>query len=218
MTDPLFSLHDVRFRDILDIPYLEIPGGKVTCIVGRSGSGKTTLMKLFNRMVTPDAGTIHFEGTPITDIEPIQLRRRVVMLAQTPVMFEGTVRDNLEIGLRFAGKPLLDDEDLRQLLSVMDLNKDLNEDASSLSGGEKQRVAFARVLAMRPEVALLDEPSSALDEGTERTIIDRVVSGAQEYGITLVIVTHARALAERIADWLIELEAGSVVSTSRAAS
>jgi len=211
MATPAFTLDGVRVRDILDIPRLEIRAGVVTGIVGKSGSGKTTLMKLLNRMITPESGTILYGETPLTKIDPVLLRRRVVMLGQTPVMFDGTVRDNLLIGLAFAEREPVADDELRRLLDLMELDKALDADASSLSGGEKQRVALARVLAMRPEVALLDEPSSALDAGTERTIIDRVVAAAREEGITLVIVTHNRLMAERIADDLIEISSGRLV-------
>lgn len=215
----MFSLRDVRYKGILDIPYLDIPEGQVTCILGKSGSGKTTLMRLLNRMISPDAGTITYKGTPITEIDPVQLRRRVVMLPQSPVMFDGTIRDNLQKGLEFAGKPMAGENILLRIMDVMDLRKELDGDASTLSGGEKQRVALGRVLAMQPEVALLDEPSSALDRGTEETIMGRLVAGAREYGVTLVIVTHSRALAEAIAENLIEIEAGRIVQPAgRAAS
>jgi putative ABC transport system ATP-binding protein len=211
MTDPVFSLRNVRYRHILDIPHLEIAADQMACIVGRSGSGKTTLVKLLNRMITADAGTILYKGTPISDLDPVELRRQVVMLPQTPVMFDGTVRDNLLKGLEFAERPPVDDARLQRVLEIVDLEKRLDGDASSLSGGEKQRVALGRILVMRPGVALLDEPSSALDAGTERTIIDRIIAGAREYGVTLVIVTHSRAMAERVADQLIEVEAGHLV-------
>lgn len=207
----MFSLRDVRYKDILDIPHLEIPEGTVTCIVGQSGSGKTTLMRLLNRMISPDAGTIAYQGTPVTEIDPIELRRRVVMLPQSPVMFDGTIRENLCIGLEFAGKPKADESLIQRIMDVMELKKDLEGDAATLSGGEKQRVALGRVLAMRPEVALLDEPSSALDQGTEDRIMERLVAGAREYNVTLVIVTHSRALAESIAENLIEMKDGRVV-------
>jgi putative ABC transport system ATP-binding protein len=207
----MFALRDVRYKGILDIPSLDIPEGKVTCILGKSGSGKTTLMRLLNRMISPDAGTITYKGTPITEIDPVQLRRRVVMLPQSPVMFDGTIRDNLLKGLEFAGKPMAGENILLRIMDVMDLRKELDGDASTLSGGEKQRVALGRVLAMQPEVALLDEPSSALDRGTEDTIMGRLVAGAREYNVTLVIVTHSRALAEAIAENLIEIEAGRIV-------
>src|SRR5688572_13102079 len=115
MTTPVasqFTLDNVRFGRILEVPHLEIPEGKVTCIVGRSGSGKTTLLRLLNRMISPDAGTILYRGTPITEIDPVELRRRVVMLPQSPVMFDGTIRDNLLIGLRFSDRPPVDDDTL----------------------------------------------------------------------------------------------------------
>ncbi|HVL24789.1 MAG TPA: ATP-binding cassette domain-containing protein [Thermomicrobiales bacterium] len=207
----MFALENVRYRDILSIPRLEIPSGEVTCIVGRSGSGKTTLLRLLNRMISPDEGSIRYKGDPITAIDPVQLRRQVVMLPQTPVMFDGTVRDNLLIGLEFSEREPAGDDVLRRVLEVMDLPKGLDDDAATLSGGEKQRVALGRVLVMRPAAALLDEPSSALDEGTERAVIGRLADAARERGVTLVVVTHSRPLANAIADTLIEIEAGQIV-------
>lgn len=217
MATPAFTLTDVRFRDILDTPRLRIRAGAVTCIVGKSGSGKTTLMKMLNRMVTPDSGTILFGDTPVAALDPVALRRRVVMLGQAPVMFDGNVRDNLLIGLTFAEREPVSDDELRRLLDLMELGTSLEADANSLSGGEKQRVALARVLAMRPEIALLDEPSSALDAGTEQVIIDRVIAAARKQDVTLLIVTHNRAMAERIADDLVEIRNGRVIVPAEAA-
>ena len=210
---PQFSLDNVRVGDILDIPHLDIPARQVTCIVGRSGSGKSTLLRLLNRMISPDRGTLRYQGTPIDELDPVELRRRVVMLAQTPVMFDGTVRDNLQIGLAFSERPPVDGDTLRRILEVVELNKKLDDDAALLSGGEKQRVALGRVLAMQPETALLDEPSSALDAGTERAVIGPLVEAARQRGVTVVMVTHARAMAEAVADTLVEIEAGRVVAT-----
>lgn len=209
----MFTLHNVTFRDILDVPHLEIPSGRVTCIVGRSGSGKTTLMRLLNRMISPDTGTILYKGTPITDIAPIELRRQVVMLPQSPVMFDGSIRDNLLIGLQFAEREPVGDDLLQRVLEIMDLRKALDDPAATLSGGEKQRIALGRILVMQPEAALLDEPSSALDEGTERAVIGRLADAARERGVTVVMVTHSRPLADAVADHLIEIDAGRVVAT-----
>jgi putative ABC transport system ATP-binding protein len=209
----MFTLNDITYRGIVDIPYLEIPSGKVTCIVGRSGSGKTTAMRMLNRMVSPDTGTILYKGTPITEIDPVHLRRQVVMLPQTPVMFDGTIRDNLLIGLEFSERDPVPDDMLRRVLEIMDLRKELDDDAATLSGGEKQRVALGRILVMRPDAALLDEPSSALDEGTERAVLGRLADAARERGVTVVMVTHSRPLAEAVADHLVEIDAGQVVAT-----
>jgi putative ABC transport system ATP-binding protein len=211
----MFALHNVTFRDILDVPQLEIPSGRVTCIVGRSGSGKTTLMRMLNRMISPDTGTILYKGTPITDIAPVELRRQVVMLPQSPVMFDGTIRDNLLIGLAFAEREPAGDELLQRVLEIMDLQKALDDPAATLSGGEKQRIALGRILVMQPEAALLDEPSSALDEGTERAVIGRLADAARERGVTVVMVTHSRPLADAVADHLIEIDAGRVVDTHK---
>ena len=210
----MFSLHNVRFKDILHITQLEIPSGQVTCIVGRSGSGKTTLVRMLNRMSSPDDGTILYKGTPITGIDPVQLRRQVVMLPQTPVMFDGTIRDNLLIGLEFAEREPVGDDVLRRALEIMDLRKELDDPAATLSGGEKQRVALGRILVMRPDAALLDEPSSALDEGTERAVIGRLANAARERGVTLAMVTHSRPLAEAVADTLVQIDNGRVVGTN----
>lgn len=210
----MFTLKDVTYRDIVDIPHLDIPSGKVTCIVGRSGSGKTTTLRMLNRMISPDTGTILYKGTPISEIDPVRLRRQVVMLPQTPVMFDGTIRDNLLIGLEFSEREPVPDDALRRVLEIMDLRKKLDDDAATLSGGEKQRVALGRILVMRPDAALLDEPSSALDEGTERAVIGRLADAARERGVTVVMVTHSRPLAEAVADHLVEIEAGRVVTTN----
>lgn len=210
----MFTLKDVTYRDIVDIPHLDIPSGKVTCIVGRSGSGKTTTLRMLNRMISPDTGTILYKGTPISEIDPVRLRRQVVMLPQTPVMFDGTIRDNLLIGLEFSEREPVPDDALRRVLEIMDLRKELEDDAATLSGGEKQRVALGRILVMRPDAALLDEPSSALDEGTERAVIGRLADAARERGVTVVMVTHSRPLAEAVADHLVEIEAGRVVTTN----
>lgn len=210
----MFTLKDVTYRDIVDIPHLDIPSGKVTCIVGRSGSGKTTTLRMLNRMISPDTGTILYKGTPISEIDPVRLRRQVVMLPQTPVMFDGTIRDNLLIGLEFSEREPVPDDALHRVLEIMDLRKELEDDAATLSGGEKQRVALGRILVMRPAAALLDEPSSALDEGTERAVIGRLADAARERGVTVVMVTHSRPLAEAVADHLVEIEAGRVVTTN----
>ena len=135
----MFTLKDVTYRDIVDIPHLDIPSGKVTCIVGRSGSGKTTTLRMLNRMISPDTGTILYKGTPISEIDPVRLRRQVVMLPQTPVMFDGTIRDNLLIGLQFSEREPVPDDALRRVMEIMDLRKKLDDDAATLSRSSASR-------------------------------------------------------------------------------
>jgi putative ABC transport system ATP-binding protein len=206
----VFVLKNVKYKDILNIEELHIPARKITVITGKSGTGKTTLLKMLNKLISPDSGEILFKGTPLKEIDSVELRRKVVMLPQFPVVFPGNVKENLLIGLKFSGKDIPHDEELRNILRFVILEKDLNDDPEKFSGGEKQRLALARVLLMDPEVLLLDEPTSSLDEKTGIEIIKKVSNFAKNREKTLVIVTHNPEL-RKFADVLIELKNGRVL-------
>jgi putative ABC transport system ATP-binding protein len=207
----MFTLKNVSYKQILDIPQLTIESSKVTCIVGESGSGKSTLLRLLNKLISCDSGDIFYKGQSLNSINSIELRRNVVMLSQQPAIFPGTVKDNLLIGLKFAEKPAVDDTKLREILGIVHLNKNLSEDCDKLSGGEKQRLALGRVILLDPEVFLLDEPSSALDEETERIIIENLIAYTKETNKTFVMVTHSKKVAQTYSDIIIEINQGKVV-------
>ncbi|WP_373231478.1 ATP-binding cassette domain-containing protein [Cohnella sp.] len=204
----MFRLRGVKAKGILHVAELDIPAHVVTCIVGESGSGKTTLLRLLNKMDSCNEGEIWYEQSPMDDIDSIELRREVVMAPQTPVMFSGTVQDNLQMGLSFAGKMSATGESLRQALHVACLDKDLLQDVESLSGGEKQRLALARAVLMNPKVLLLDEPTSGLDEDTANTVMQRLVAFIRGNGKTLVMITHSRSIADTYSDIVIEMKQG----------
>ncbi|MDF2541592.1 MAG: transporter ATP-binding protein [Herbinix sp.] len=206
----MFSLKEVKYKDILDIKSLFIEQYKVTCIVGQSGSGKTTLLRLLNKLISCDSGEILYDNQDLTQIDSVKLRRAVVMLPQTPAIFKGSVKDNLLIGLKFSNKPSVSDEKLSQVLRMVHLNKGLDDSAEKLSGGEKQRVALCRVILMEPEVLLLDEPSSALDESTEHLIIESIVNYSKENNKTLIMVTHSKNVANHFSDEIVEIEQGRI--------
>ncbi len=207
----MFVLKNVVFKNILQIEQLTIPQRKITCIVGESGSGKTTLLKLLNHMISSDSGDIFYQGKRLEDLDPIQLRREVVMLSQVPLIFPGTIRDNLIIGLEFSEKPLVTDEELRHLLRSVKLKKDLSDNAMDLSGGEKQRLALCRIMLMEPEVFLLDEPSSALDDETEEMIIEQMVSFTRRKNKTLVMVTHSKRIARSYGELIVTMDQGKII-------
>ena len=135
---------------------------------------------MLNDLQSPTSGTIEYNGKLISDYYPIQLRRDVVMLGQTPPIFDGTVKDNLLMGLRLSEKPFPNDDALRSALQTVSLDKQLEDSTSSLSGGEKQRLAFARIVLMDPPVYLLDEPTSALDSDTERRVMKQFTELARK--------------------------------------
>lgn len=207
----MFQLSNVRYKSIIDIPNLAIPPGKITCIVGESGSGKTTLLRLLNQLISQCQGEILFAGQDILELNPVELRRQVVMLPQNPYVFPGSIEDNLQVGLRLTGRPLASPEDIQRLLELVHLNKDPLEGAAKLSGGEKQRLGLARVILLEPKVFLLDEPSAALDEDTEDLVIRAITRHVQDSGQTLVMVTHAKRIAREYGHVILELGKGKVL-------
>lgn len=207
----MFEFIDVKYKNIVDLPDLFLEKG-ITILVGASGSGKTTILKMLNKMISPTQGRILHNGMDMKQIESVIHRRNVTMLSQNPAMFAGTIKDNLIIPLRFQEKAMLDDEALCNVLEQVWLKKNLNTPVMNLSGGEKQRLALGRVLLLDPDVYLLDEPSSALDDDTEEMIIQMLAKHALKVDKTIVMVTHSKTIAEKYADEIIEISDGKVVN------
>ena len=204
----MYELHDVRFQSILHIPSLTINGNEITCITGESGGGKTTFLRLLNRMITPDTGTILYQGHSLSTYDPVSLRRQVLMMPQEPLLFPGTLGENLQQGLAFSEKPPATDQALKDMLAFVKLDKSLEADPLKLSGGEKQRLSLGRILLMNPSVLLLDEPSSSLDDDSEEFVIQRVVEYVSQRKAALVMVTHSKRLAQSLGGSHIIFSAG----------
>ena len=207
----MFKLTGVKYKSYLDIPELVIRERRITTLVGPSGSGKTTLLKLLNKLIPPTSGRILFQGRDLAHLDSIEHRRQVVMLSQDPVVFAGTVRDNLNAGLLFRQQPPEDDVALNSLLAQVKLDKPLDAPTDKQSGGEKQRLTLARVMLLAPDVYLLDEPSSSLDEATADFVHQMLVRRVKAANRTMVIVTHARAVADKYSDAVIRFTPGGVI-------
>src|SRR5215204_7052161 len=184
--------------------------GVQTCalpiLLGPSGSGKSTLLRLLNRLADPDEGVVRYHGRDVRELDPLELRRRVALVPQLPAPVEGSVADNVGYGPALAGRSV----DAERPLSLAGLGREFAErDASKLSVGEQQRVMLARALALEPEVLLLDEPTAALDEDTKEAV-EATLGGLA--AVSLVLVTHERAQAERLATSIIRLEGGRVTA------
>ncbi|SKA98324.1 putative ABC transport system ATP-binding protein [Caloramator quimbayensis] len=201
----MFEIKNIKFKGILDIEHLIIPEEKITSIVGESGSGKTTLLKMLNNIISPEEGEILYKEKNINDFDAIELRRKITMLPQNPVIYKGNILDNILVGKKFAKSTDYDIEEIKKLMMEFSIGKDLNSPADNLSGGEKQRLCIIRVLIMNPDVILLDEPSSALDEKTEDKVISYICNYVKQNNKTLVMVTHSSEIAKKYSDHIIEI-------------
>lgn len=207
----MFEIKNVKFKDILNIKKVKLNKNMITAILGSSGGGKTTFLKLLNNMITADQGKITYKDQDIESYDPVALRREVVMLPQDPEIFRGSIRDNFKITEKIADNVISENLNYEELLSQVSLTQNLADDAQKLSGGEKQRLALARVMLLEPEVLLLDEPSSSLDKITEEKIIKMVVDYVRKKDRTLIMVTHSLDIAEKFADRIINIESGKIV-------
>jgi len=189
---------------------LEVPGNRITAIIGPSGSGKSTLLRCFNRMNDMIAGFrveggVLFEGQEIyaPGVDVVDVRRRIGMVFQKPNPFPKSIYENVAFGARINGYEGRLDEIVERALrraALWDEVKDkLRKSAYALSGGQQQRLCIARALAIEPEVILMDEPASALDPVATLKIEDLMRELARDYAI--VIVTHNMQQAARVSDW-----------------
>lgn len=207
----MFIIKDMKYKNILDIENLKLENNKIISIVGKSGSGKTTLLKMLNKMISPTSGDIYYNDKNLKEIDSIDLRRNIVMLNQTPAIFNGTIRDNLLIGRKFSEKDSISDEEIKKILHALEIDKSLDANSEELSGGEKQRIALGRVILTDPDVFLLDEPSSALDSHTENLIIQSLIDHTRKTNKTLIMVTHSKDIALKFSDIIIQIEDGKVI-------
>ena len=207
----MFKLKDIKFKNILDIENLEIHENVVTIVKGESGSGKSTMLKLLNNIISPESGVVMYNGVDVNDMNPITLRRDVIMQSQFPNIFPGNVRENLNIIFTLRGEEGLDDEKLLKALEIVNLKKDLTDDAQNLSGGEKTRLSIARLFLVEPEVFLLDEPGASLDSKTEEILMNNVISEIKKRNKTLIFISHSDN-PEMITDEIITMKNGKVLS------
>ncbi len=198
---------DKALTEILRGVNLSVSRGELLTIMGPSGAGKSTLLRLINRLIEADSGTILVDSMNIKEFDPRELRRRVGMVFQIPVVFRGSVRDNIAFGKKLWNT----DADVDALVAEAGLPPELMAaDAANLSVGEKQRVCIARALANKPEVLLLDEPTSALDKASAEKVENLLLRLQAEHGLTMLWVTHDRAQSKRISKHNYALEEGTL--------
>ena len=227
---PAFTVQDLDFyygpSKALSRINIEIEPRKVTALIGPSGCGKSTFLRCLNRMndTIPNTrvkGKILLDGEDIynEDMDVVALRQRVGMVFQKPNPFPQSIYDNVAFGPRVMGMDVKMDEVVEKSLQAAalwnDVKDDLKSDALGLSLGQQQRLCIARVIAVRPEVILMDESTSALDPIATLHIEELIAALKKDY--TIVIVTHNMQQAARVSDftglfWLGELVEFSVTN------
>jgi len=201
---------------VLDHFSVTVATGEVLALVGRSGAGKTTVLKLVNRLLLPDAGSVFVEGQDTRDWEPIRLRRRAGYVLQEVGLFPHmTIDRNVAVVPRLEG--WADDRvasRVGELLGLVGLPADRfsGRFPDELSGGQRQRVGVARALAIDPPILLMDEPFGALDPVTRAELHDEFRHIQARLRKTVVIVTHDMGEAFALADRIGVLDEGRLVA------
>jgi molybdopterin-binding protein len=199
--------------EALAIDELILPTNQSTALLGENGAGKSTLMNLLAFIQSPQQGCIQLLDQPVKGKLPASLRRRVGYVPQQPYLLQGSVKDNLKLALELQQIPQQQHEYLiEQALHLVNLRPQAQQDATTLSGGELKRAAIARAVVYEPDILLLDEPFSHLDQRHIRQLEHTISQFAAQPGKTVIFSTHDRLQALAIADNSINLVAGRITS------
>lgn len=212
MSEAAYRLEDVAQvyagREVLRVEALEIPARGVTGIAGPNGSGKSTLMRLLAFLESPVSGRMSFFGAPC-GFEDEALRREATLLTQEPYLLRRSVAGNVAYGLKVRGLEASEGA-VGAALEMVGLVPERFARRSwfELSGGEAQRVALAARLVLRPRVLLLDEPTASLDEDSARRIRKAALAAREQWGATVVAVSHDMVWLRSLADSVVAMRAG----------
>jgi len=205
----LFTLTNVHFENLIHYPAIEIEAGRTTFICGESGTGKSTLLKLLNGVVSPTGGRITYAGENIAALDPIALRREVLFVGQAVYLFDQSIRDNFRTYYTYRDLDAPSEAEMVRYLDICAVSLPLDSMCNVLSGGERQRVFIAINLSLTPNVFMMDEPTSALDGKNAAALVENVQAYCTQRGMTLLVVSHDKAIADRYADRIILLEGGA---------
>ncbi len=212
---PLLDFQNVSFvndgKNILRDVSFVIEAGDFISIVGSSGSGKSTLLRLCSHLISPTTGNIFYKDVNMNEYSPTELRKSISYCSQLPYLFGNSVADNLEFPFSIRNLPF-NESRVKELFCLFNMPLVLvNADVQNLSGGEKQRISLVRTLLFLPEVLLLDEVTSALDEENTH-MVEGAISSLNKDGITVLWITHDPEQSQKYANKILTLEAGEIKS------
>jgi tungstate transport system ATP-binding protein len=203
-------------RTLLDLPLLEVGAGEILVVLGPTGAGKSTLLRVMGCLQRADGGSLAWREEQVPWPAPLALRRRMAMVFQAPLLFSGTVFDNVAYGLRLRGER---GDALRRkvdaALAQFHITHLSGQRAATLSGGEAQRAALARAVVLEPELLLLDEPLAALDAPIRERLRDELRQVMRARGMSCVYVTHELPEAFTLADRIAVLAGGRLLQVGK---
>ena len=204
-----------RSKPIIKPFSLEIEAGQLVVFIGPSGCGKTTLLKMINKLIQPTSGTIYVNGTDISTMNPIELRRNIGYVIQNTGLFPHmSIKENLELIPKLKGEdPVSIATKTGELLELVGLDPKeyLHRYPKELSGGQQQRIGVARAFSTNSDIILMDEPFSALDPVTRSSLQDELFQMQKELNKTIIFVTHDMDEAIKIADKICILKDGDIL-------
>lgn len=199
-------------KEVLHPTSISVRKGEILAVIGPSGAGKSTLLRLFDGLESPTAGDIRIFGEPFVRASRKKIRSRMGILFQKTVLFDRSVLDNIALGLSYRRIPRAEQKRRAQeTLANLGMSEYANRSARTLSGGEGQRVSFARILVTRPEILFLDEPTANLDPLAAKDVEAMILAENETNGTTIVINTHDQMQAQRLAHRVAVILDGSVV-------
>ena len=200
----------------VDCLSLDVPEQSLTVLLGESGCGKTTTLKMINRLIEPDSGSVRVGGIDVAAVDPVELRRGIGYVFQGIGLFPHlSVAANTGLVPTLLGWSAAEREArVAEVLELVGLPPDefAARLPAQLSGGQRQRVGFARALAARPQVLLMDEPFGALDPLTRAQLQDELLRLRDTLGLTILMVTHDMTEAVVLADQLAVMQRGRLVA------
>ncbi len=196
------------FNDTIEYPNLKIDS-HVVFFRGPSGCGKSTLMRILNRTTSNYTGAVKFNGESTSEIDPLELRKKISYVGQSVYLFDETVKENFKKFYEYSEREIPCDEKIMEMLNLCCIDVDLNTVCTTLSGGEKQRVFISIYLSQTPDVLILDEPTSAMDDELSAKIMKNIIKYTKDKNITLLVISHNSSIVEEFAETIIELEGSS---------
>ncbi|WP_027340680.1 energy-coupling factor ABC transporter ATP-binding protein [Halonatronum saccharophilum] len=196
---------------ILDIGGIRIKKGRILALMGPNGSGKTTLIKVLSFLEQRDGGEIYYQGERVEGKGILNLRRRVGFVWQKPLLYRGSVYDNIALGLKYRK---IERKNIRrkvdEILTRLRIDSLRDKQARSLSGGEQQKVSFARTLVSDPNLIFIDEPNTSLDMDSI-LLMEDIIKEERKKGVSILLITHNLYQARELADEILLLKDGVII-------